>query len=131
MSPEKTREIRAAVAKHLGKLIRGFDSGDLNEGCIENIDDTHFVIDLETGRTLGFVGETSIKYAEVVSGGEGMKMVVRLSEGLSARVRPLMMIFTNASVASNSRGSGQHWWRLLSERTKMINGTARFPALFD
>ena len=28
-----------------------------------------------------------------------MKMVVRLSEGLSARVRPLMMIFTNAGAS--------------------------------
>ena len=104
MSPEKTREIRAAVAKHLGELKRGFESGDLNEYCIEDIDETHFVINFDTGRTLGFVAETPIKYAEVVSGGEGMTMVVRLSGGPSARVRPPMMIFTNASASHQIQG---------------------------
>ena len=63
VSPEKTREIRAAVAKHLGELKLGFESGDLNEDCIKNIDKTHFAIDFDTCTTLGFVVKTSIKYA--------------------------------------------------------------------
>jgi hypothetical protein len=73
--------IRALVAAHLGELKRGFESGDLNQDTVENIDETHYVIDFDTGKTLGFVGETSIKYADVVSGGEGMTMVVRLTGG--------------------------------------------------
>ncbi|DAZ96362.1 TPA: hypothetical protein N0F65_008012 [Lagenidium giganteum] len=43
------------------------------------------MIDFDTGKTLGFVGEKSIKYADVVSGGEGMTMVVRISGGSTAR----------------------------------------------
>ena len=46
---------------------------------MENIDETHFVINLDNGRTLGFRGDTTVKYAEVVSGGESMTMVIRIS----------------------------------------------------
>jgi hypothetical protein len=46
---------------------------------MENIDETHFVVNLDNGHTLGFQGDTSVTYAEVVSGGDSMTMVVRIS----------------------------------------------------
>ncbi|DBA02287.1 TPA: hypothetical protein N0F65_006162 [Lagenidium giganteum] len=94
---EKMRQIKVEVARSLGVLQRGLGSGELNEDTIENIDETHFMIDFHTGKTFGFVDETSIKYADVVSGGEGMPMVVRITGGSQARIMPPMMIFQNAT----------------------------------
>ena len=50
---------------------------------------------MDNGRTLGFVGGTEVKYTDVVSGGEGLTMVVRLSGGRDARVEPPFMAFMN------------------------------------
>nr|KAE8934151.1 hypothetical protein PF009_g15863 [Phytophthora fragariae] len=95
LSPEKTAEIEKSVAVHLGELKRGFDSGKYDENAIENIDEAHFVIDFDNGKALGFGGETQVKYADVVSGGEGITMVVRISGGPSGHIHPPMMIFAN------------------------------------
>ena len=48
---------------------------------MENVDETHFVVNLDNGRILGFRGDTIVKYDEVVSGGESMTMVIRISGG--------------------------------------------------
>ena len=55
---------------------KGFDSGLFDENLMENIDETHFVVNMDNGRTLGFRGYTSTKYTEVVSGGDSMTLVV-------------------------------------------------------
>ena len=38
-------------------LKRGFDSGLFDENLMENIDETHFVVNMDNGRTLGFWGD--------------------------------------------------------------------------
>ncbi|OWY96290.1 hypothetical protein PHMEG_00033478 [Phytophthora megakarya] len=96
LSAAKILHIEKSVAFHLGELRRGFADGSLDEDAIANIDETHFVVDFDNGKTLGFSGEKHIKYADVVSGGEGLTMVVRLSGGASAQIFPPMMIFMNA-----------------------------------
>ena len=48
---------------------------------MDNLDETHFVINMDNGRTLGFRGDSTIRYVEVVSGGDSMAMVVRISQG--------------------------------------------------
>jgi DDE superfamily endonuclease len=60
---------------------------------VENWDETHFVSDLENGKTLGFRGGNDIKYADVVPGGMGMTMVVRLTGGPYAEICTPLMIF--------------------------------------
>ncbi|CAM6103572.1 unnamed protein product [Calypogeia fissa] len=62
---------------------------------VENIDETYFVINMDNGRTLGFVGDTEVKYADVVSGGVGLTMVVRLSGGRESYIQTPMLIFQN------------------------------------
>ena len=39
---------------HLGVLKRSFDSGLFDENLMENIDETHFVVNMDNSRTLGF-----------------------------------------------------------------------------
>ena len=55
VSPEKQSHIKKTVAYHMGELRRGFESGDLNEELLCNMDETHFLINCDNGRTLGFV----------------------------------------------------------------------------
>ncbi len=36
---------------------------------------------MDNGRALGFAGDDNVKYADVVSGGEGITMILRLTGG--------------------------------------------------
>jgi hypothetical protein len=80
-SPGKEIQIEMQVAHHLGVLQRGFQTGIFDENLIENINETHFVINMGNGRTLGFRGDTTMKYADVIFSGDSMTMVVRISGG--------------------------------------------------
>lgn len=103
-SPEKENQIEMNTAYHLGVLQRGFQSGVFDENLIENLDETHFTINMDNGRTLGFRGDTLIKYADVVAGGEAMTMVVRISGGRRAIIEAPMLIFCNDSSNYPIRG---------------------------
>lgn len=54
VSPAKTEFIERCVAYHIGVLAREFRNGLLDENLVENIDETHFIINMDNGRTLGF-----------------------------------------------------------------------------
>ena len=99
-SPRKMLFIEKQVAHHLGVLARQFRSGELKGDDVENADETHFVIDMDNGRTLGFSGQEEVKYADAVSGGEEMTMVVRISSGRDAKIEA----FKNANRSYPIRG---------------------------
>ena len=61
--------------------MSGFEDGTLDQNRIMNFDETHFIINMDRGRTLGFVGEESISYADVVSGTELSKIKDAWMEG--------------------------------------------------
>ena len=103
-SPSKEEFIEKEVAYHLCQLCRDFRAGRISENDIENADETHFVINYDNGRTLGFAGEDEVKYAGVVSGGERMAMVVRLSGGLNAKIENPFMVFMDANQSYPIRG---------------------------
>ena len=94
-SPKKELQIEMETAYHLGILQRGFASGEFDENLMENLDETHFIVNLDNGHTLGFRGDTTMKYVEVVSGGESMTIVVRISGGRRATIEAPMIIFSN------------------------------------
>jgi hypothetical protein len=94
-SPGKELQIEMQATYHLGVLQRGFQTSIFDENLIENIDETHFVVNVDNGRTLGFQGDTTIKYADVVSGGDSMTMVVRISGGRRFLIEAPRLIFTN------------------------------------
>ena len=94
-SPEKELQIEMETAYHLGILQRGFASEEFDENLMENLDETHFVVNLDNGRTLGFRGDTTVKYAKVVPGGESMTMVVCISRCRRATIETPMLIFSN------------------------------------
>lgn len=105
MSPAKEMEIEIAVASHLGTMCGLLTSGKVDESNLENADETHFIINVDNGKTLGFSGCDDVKYADVVSGGEGFTMVVRLSGGKQARVEPPFLVFVNKNRNYPIRGT--------------------------
>ena len=97
VSAAKQDHIEKKVAYHMGESRRGFESEDLNEYQLCNMDETHFVINCDKGRTLGFRGDTEVKYADVVSGGIGITIMVYIAGGLCARIGAPVMVFQNPS----------------------------------
>ena len=53
-SPKKELQIEQNTIYHLEVLIRGFDSGLIDENLMKDIDKTHFVVNMDSRRTLGF-----------------------------------------------------------------------------
>lgn len=104
LSPQKELFIEKEMAFHLGVLQRGFASGEFSETHMENMDETHFIIDMDNGRTLSARGEHNIRYADVVSGTTGMTMIVQVIGGKSTKIGVPMMIFSNIDCSYPIRG---------------------------
>eukprot|EP00171_Calliarthron_tuberculosum_P006701 IDg6701t1 len=49
--------IAKQISYHLGQLKRGFDEGTLVDELVENLDETHFIFNMDYCRTLGFYGK--------------------------------------------------------------------------
>ena len=96
LSAAKQLFFEKEVAFHLGTLKREFETGTIDENDVENADETHFMINMDNGRTLSFSGESEVKYADVVSGGDSVTMMVRLSGGRVAIVQNTFMVFKNS-----------------------------------
>ena len=62
---------------------------------MENVNETHFVVNLDNSYTLGFRGDTMLKYAKVISGGNSMTMVIRIYGSRRSMIEMAMLIFTN------------------------------------
>lgn len=52
ISPSNQEWIENSVSFHMGVLKRGFECGELNEECVENADVTHFLFNMDNGRTI-------------------------------------------------------------------------------
>jgi len=57
VSSIKQTYIQQTIAFHIGELQQDFSQGKLNEDLVENIDETHFIMNMDNGRTLGFRGD--------------------------------------------------------------------------
>lgn len=104
MSPAKREVINRKISYHLGQLRRDFLAGHINECDIFNADETHVVIHLKSNKTLAVRGDTAVKYADVVSGDEGMTLLVTLRGGPNAGLEPSFIIFKNVSRSYPIRG---------------------------
>lgn len=92
LGPAAQEMIEKRVAYFLGTVAREFMSGRLNEDDVENSNEAHFVVNYDNGKTLGFWEDSEVRYADVVSGGEGMTMMVRLTGGSSSFLASPFMI---------------------------------------
>lgn len=69
-----------------------FFSGALDENNIVNADETHFTLNMDNGKTLGFIGDNDVNYADFVSDGEPITMMVSITGGFNASIMPPMLI---------------------------------------
>lgn len=61
-------QIEQSIARHLGQLKRRFDDVQLDPEEQYNMEESHFVIDQDDGKTLDFRGAEIDKYRSIVSG---------------------------------------------------------------
>lgn len=59
----------------------------------KNIDKMHFVINMDNGCTLGFHRDKEVKYTDMVLGGMGMTMVIKVIGGVHGKIAIPFMIF--------------------------------------
>ena len=83
------------VAYHLGTLKRSFTSGEYIDGLVDNMDETHFFFNLDNHKSLGFKGCKKVNYADVVAGGDGFTVVLRMTGGINAKLHAPFLIFKN------------------------------------
>ena len=105
LSPGEEAHIEVEVAAHLGMLCGLLTCGRVDEDDLGNADETHFIINVENGKTLGFVGSGEVKYADVVSGGESFTTMVCLSGRRDACIEPPFLVFTNKNRSYPIRGT--------------------------
>lgn len=95
VNTEKQLHIQKSEAFNLGTLRRGFENWELHEDLIENADATHFVFNMDNGRTVGMRGDEKGEYADIVVGDEGVTMMVCITGGRNAHIEPYMLVFKN------------------------------------
>lgn len=57
----KTKFIEHSITYNIGVLAWAFCSGKLDENLQENINEMHFIVNMDNKRTLGFRGDTQVK----------------------------------------------------------------------
>ena len=95
LSASQTAFIERNVLYHLGCLQRLFESKLLNENSVENMDETHFIFNMNNGKTFGFCGSTKVNYANTTSECDGFTTVLRLRGGVDAKAMQPFLIFKN------------------------------------
>lgn len=84
------------IAYHVGLLARAFQKGDLLEENVETLGVFHFIVNAENGYTLGFSGEPNASYSDIMKGGRGMTMLLRVSGGKDAKIETPFMVLEDA-----------------------------------
>ncbi len=61
------------------------------------MDETHFISNMDNNKMLVIRGVQKVNYADVVSGGDELTMVLRLRGGFKAKLEDPLLIFKNRS----------------------------------
>ena len=59
---------------------------------MENLDETHFTINVDNGQILSFQGDTFVEYVDVVVGRGAMNIVVQIFGGRRSSLKAPMII---------------------------------------
>jgi hypothetical protein len=94
-SPAKQELIERKAAFYMDILNRVFISREFNEDLMENMDETHFLINMDNKKTFAFREDKVIKYSNVISSGEWISMCFKISSGVSSKIQVPFFIFKN------------------------------------
>lgn len=67
MNPSNIVELEKATARHLGRLNCGFASRYFKKAGMQNTDETHFIVNMDSGKTIYVVGYDEVRDADVTS----------------------------------------------------------------
>lgn len=65
---------------------------------MSNADETHFLSNMNNGKTLVFTSGGEVRYSDLTSRSEGMKILVRINENSSPREGPPLLIFKSKRI---------------------------------
>ncbi len=82
------------LAHHLGSLKEAYDNG-LDESTVENVDETHLVVDMDDGRVLDCQGIKRVAHSGVASGRDRFTICMRISAGEHGKIEKSLVIFQN------------------------------------
>ena len=91
------------IAHHLGQLRDQFLRGELDENSVQNLDETHIILDQTMSKIYGFKAR-NVKLIDVVSETESLTLVLRVSGRPSAKVYCPFIIFANKASSYPIRG---------------------------
>ena len=94
-SPSHTAFMERKVLSHLRCLQRRFESKLLDENMVDNLDETHFIFNMDSHKRLGFCGSNKVKYADKFSRCDDFSLVLRLRDDIDAKLMHLFLIFEN------------------------------------
>ena len=100
----KRELIEREVAYLLGQVSRKLKGRRLREEDIMNADEMHFSIHMHNHKTLAERGDGEGKYADVVSGDEGMTILILLTGRRNSSIQPPLMIFKNENSSYSIHG---------------------------
>lgn len=104
VSPEKQLFIEKSIAYHSRVLKRKFRRGIFDKDLIENAAETQFFINIEDGKTIGFIEDSHLNYADVFSAGKAMTMIMQIPEGSAAAFQTCVLILMFPSRLYSLRG---------------------------
>ena len=100
-----TERTEKNIAFFLGNISREFQSGALDENCVENVDEGHFLYDLDDRYCSAKRGSRDINYLGMVSGSEGVTVVLRVTGGSNSKLASPFFIFRNRLESYSMNGS--------------------------
>lgn len=94
-SPTKTEHIEREVVFHIADVKRKLATGEYDEDCIFNLDETSLKVNRDNGRTLDFEGASHVSYMETTSRTEGFTDVMNVCGGRRGNSEPGFINFKN------------------------------------
>lgn len=94
MIPAKEEEVEIEADPDLGNISGLFAAKESKETLsgVGNAEETHFVTSIKSGKTLDFCSSSKVKYANVLSGGDGFSTLVLLDGGRDSRIEFLVTV---------------------------------------
>lgn len=94
-SAEKQELVEREAAYHLDVFMCELNDENLDEECVFNADEMHFLVNLYNGRTPAMKGDSEVKYCNFFSGNTRMTLMVMVGGGSKPQFEVTFIILQN------------------------------------
>ena len=98
-STAQTNYIEKQVPYHLGRLKVFFADGILDKNYVENLDEAHFVFNMDIHHTFVIFRFDSVNFADVGAGADAFITVLCLIGGSNARLKAPFIVLVKTGIA--------------------------------